>query len=389
MYTIHLGISGFPKSNATMQRIRLTFKAIQERGSNTLIINKASVTKIDNAKHVERYDDLVYVNTSSDPSRPDSFIARNLNKLSGFFGELALLYRKRKSINSAIFYSSSFWELLYYSFLSRIFNFKLVVQFVEYRTAIATDGGFMVKLNNYLFDNYCFFYCDGIIAISEFLKEKSLSKRKDLPIIKVPAITNFDDFAVAPNKEYSNYLMYCGTVEHLPLITFILDLFERLKTNNVYGGNLMLIIGGNNADGFNAIDSKMKASKFSDNIFLIRNVPHKNIPGFYVGADLLLIPLRKTKQDMARFPHKISEYTASKIAFLSTNMGDVGHYFKDGDSAILAEEYTVDNYYDTVSKYLSSQADLKKIGENGYKIGMQNFNYRAYSKQLEGFLSDL
>ena len=70
-------------------------------------------------------------------------------------------------------------------------------------------------------------------------------------------------------------------------------------------------------------------------------------------------------------------------------MGDVGHYFKNGDSAILAEEYSVDSYYDTVSQYLSSKNDLKRIGENGYQIGMKNFNYLAYSKQLEGFLSDL
>jgi len=390
MYTIHLGVSGFPQlNNATIQRMRLTFKSLNNTSLTPLIINKASLAKTGSKQHAGRYNGILYVNTASDPSRPDSFIKRNLNKLSGIIFEFCFLYKKRKSINSAIFYSASFWELLYYSLLSRLFSFKLTIQYVEYRSSIPSRKKLLLRLNDYLFDNYCFFYIDGIIVISEFLKERSLAKNKKLPFIKVSAVTDFNDFLIEPTKDHTDYLMYCGTIDYLPVIDLVMDLFERLKDNKVYTGNLMLVIGGNNAANFDTLDNRIKTSKFSSNIILKRNVAHKTIPALYLGADLLLIPLRKTLQDIARFPQKISEYTASKKAILSTNVGDVGHYFKSGDSAILADEYSVDSYYDTVSKYLRSKEEMLRIGENGYQVGMKNFNYLAYSVPLESFLLKL
>lgn len=390
MYTIHLGQSGFPRSDATMQRILLTFKALKLRGIDPIIINKSSLNKTDNLKHVARYDGIVYINTSPNTSRPDSFISRTINKVAGFIAEFIFLYKKRKSISSAIIYNQSrFGEVLYYSLLSRLFNFKLVVQYVEYRSSFVFKENMLSKFYYYLFDNFFFYYCDGIIVISEYLKNYSLSKRKYLPFIKIPAITNFDDFNVAPNKDYKNYLLYCGTIGHMPLITFILELFEKLKDNHVYDGNLMLVIGGHDDGIFNDLDAKLKSHKFGQNIIFKKNVAHKNIPELYVGADLLLIPMRRTLQDSARFPHKISEYTASKVAILSTNTGEVGYYFKNGDTAILAEEYDVDEYYAAVSKFLDSKEELKRIGENGYQIGMQNFNYLAYSDKLGNFLEKL
>lgn len=389
MYTVHLGLSGFPRSDATMQRIRLTFKALKLKGIKTLILNKFSLTKVENPKRIGTYDGLIYVNLPGSLSRPDSFLKRSLNKLSGYISEIVFLFKRRKSIGTAIYYGQSFWELLYYSFLTRIFNIKMVVQYVEYRSSFNFKVEFYAKWDFYLFDNYSFFYCDGLIVISEFLKDRALAKRPSIPIIKIPAITDFSDFDVAPNNEHKNYLLYCGTIGHLPLISFILDLFEKIKDNNIYDGDLMLVIGGDDAGIFKDLDTQLKNNKYSQNIIFKKNVAHKNIPALYVGADLLLIPMRRTLQDSARFPHKVSEYTASRVAMLSTNTGEVGYYFKNGESAILAEEYDVGDYYNVVSQFLRSMDELKRIGENGYRVGMKNFNYLAYSDRLENFLTKL
>src|SRR5258708_4152807 len=109
MYTIHLGYSGFPQGNAAIQRIRLTFKSLKAGGATPLIINKASINKTGSTKHVGQYDGIIYVNTSPHPSRPDSITKRNHNKLLGSISEFILLFKKRKEIDSAIFYGASFW----------------------------------------------------------------------------------------------------------------------------------------------------------------------------------------------------------------------------------------------------------------------------------------
>lgn len=75
MYIVHLGVSGFPWVNtATIQRIRLTFKALKEASANPIIINKKSTDRAGNKKHIGRYDGLIFINTSCNPSYPKSFI---------------------------------------------------------------------------------------------------------------------------------------------------------------------------------------------------------------------------------------------------------------------------------------------------------------------------
>lgn len=386
MYTVHLGFSGFPLLNsAAIQRIRLTFKALKTAGANPVIINKTSINKTKNKRRAGRSDGIIYINMSCNPSRPDSFIYRSFNKLSGFFFELLWIIKKRNVIDSAIFYGDSFWELLYYRFLSRLFNFKLAVQYVEFRSSFVKRQ----KSNDFLFDNYCFFFCDGLIVISNFLKERSQLKNKSLPLIKVPAITDFNEFPAGHLSDDGPYLLYCGSITYLPVIDFVIDLFERLRDASIYDGQLMLIIGGRNMESFQSLEAKIKKCKFGFDITLRRNISRTDLLAAYKGADLLLIPLRNNLQDIARFPQKISEYAASSNAILSTNIGDVSDYFTNGDSAILASEYSVESYFHAASKYLRDKSARKKIGENGYQVGLRSFNYLAYSRRLRQFLSNL
>ena len=387
MYIIHIGISGFPQGNAEIQRIRFTFKSLLLAGFNAVIINKASLHQSGSSKHVSKFDGIVFVNTSIKARRPNSFILRSLNKLSGFIFEFNFLFKKRNQIRAAIFYSPSFWELMYYSFLSQILNFKLVIQYVEFRSSIPSRKQLFTRLNDFLFDNYCFFLCDGIFVISEFLKTQVLKKKPALPFLKLPAITDFDTFNISPASAYSKYLMYCGTNQYLDVVIFIIDIFERLRENEIYNGNLLLIVSGQNNANVKIIENRIAKSKYALSFIVKKNVP--DIAELYVGASLLFIPLRKTTQDIARFPHKISEYTASKVAFVSTNVGDVSYYFKNGVSAVLADEYSVDSYYDAIVEYLASQTKVQEIGEKGYEIGMNNFNYKAYSEKLRIFFTNL
>ena len=48
MFVIHLGVSGFPRGNAQIQRIRLTFKSLKLSGCNPLIINKHALHQNNN-----------------------------------------------------------------------------------------------------------------------------------------------------------------------------------------------------------------------------------------------------------------------------------------------------------------------------------------------------
>lgn len=389
MFVLHLGVSGFPGGTAPMQRIRLTFKALKGTGLYPLIINKhsthPSTGKVQ--RKVHWFDGISYINTSYFPYRPQGFLARRLNKISGYLLEFLFILGRKKRIHSAIFYGSSVTELFWYRFLSKIFGFKLVIQYVELRSAVA-GGNIFFKWNNRLFDGYCYKLCDGAIVISEYLKARLLVQKSTLPVLKVPAISDFDEFGNYPVKEApgNSYLMYCGTIHYFEVIEFIIDLFCRLKRETCFADTLTLVVSGSSQDKFSALRDKITNMGLDNCITVKSNIDYGDLIGLYKNAKMLFVPLRKTKQDLARFPHKIAEYAASKRPIISTNIGEVAFYFRDMESGILAGEYDIEIYFEKLHHIMSNDELLDEIGLKGYQVGFENFHYKNYGRPLFNFI---
>lgn len=392
MFIIHLGFSGFPKGNASVQRVKLTFRGLKEAGMNPLVINKISHHARNSEKKINRFEGIFYLHTAYLLYKPDSFMARNLNKVSGYFGELLFFIRKRKKINIAILYSNYFLELPYYWVLSKIFGFKIVLQYVEFFSAIPGRSSLFTKLNDQFLDQQFHHFCDGVIAISDFLVQHVQKKSPQIPCIKLPAICDFSEFEnILPfqNLNQQPYLMYCGSIYYLEVIELIISVFEKLKKNNSYNGKLILVVSGDHTENRERLNLLMKnIDRFRD-IVLKSNIAYQDLLSLYKRADVLLIPLRDTIQDNARFPHKIGEYTASKRPILSTNSGELKYYFKDGVSALLTEEYSENAYVEKLTAALISREILDGIGKEGNKIGLANFNYLQQGIALKQFLLKL
>jgi hypothetical protein len=153
MYIVHVGSPYFPKGNAAVQRIRVTYRALREAGFSTLIINKESYSKEPNLKRANRFESIPYVYTSTSLTRPKFWIGFRLNRISGIFGELKILFKRRKKIGAIILYNtSSFSELVYYRVVSKLMGFKLVFQYVEYRSSFKA-ASLGRKINNYFYSN--------------------------------------------------------------------------------------------------------------------------------------------------------------------------------------------------------------------------------------------
>ena len=390
MFVIHLGVSGFPKGNAQIQRIRLTFKSLKLAGCNPLIINKHALHQTNGSKKIDRYQGIPFVNTSITKNRPDGFFARNFNKFSGFLNEFLLLLKKRRKIHSAIFYGSSFGELVYYRLLSKLFNFKLTIQYVEYRSSIPLKNYFS-DLNNKLFDAYCMYFCDGIIVISEFLKTKAISKRSSIKILKIPAICDFSEFEFQKKVGTDLGLMYCGSIFYLPVIYFIIELYTKLRDSGIYSGDLVFAIGMGGKDQivFDQLINYINTNPYSKSIQVRANVPFEELISMYLQSELLIVPLRNTIPDIAGFHHKIGEYTAAGKPIISSNFGELQYYFKDGISAILADDYTLDSYFNKLSEVLENKENLISIAAEGHKVGEKYLNYESYADPLKVFLHNL
>lgn len=392
MFILHLGSSGFPKeTTAIIQRIKLTHKGLKLAGCNPLIISKHSLNQTEKNNRLSRYYGIPYILTSILLTRPDNFVIRKLNRFSGYIGELILLIKKRKCIHAAIFSGPSFVELVHYRLLSKILHFRLIIQYVELSSAITYKRKWYSKINAKLLDNYRVFFCDGIIVISEYLKDRVFLKNKKLPLIKIPAICDFEEFKLSETITPSNYLMYCGAIGYYSVIEFVIDLYNKLRKSGCYEGKLLLAIGQGDRDKdmSDKLIAKINECEFSENIILKINVPHQELIHIYMSAELLIVPMRDALQDIAGFHHKVGEYCAAKKPIISTNLGEMKFYFKDGISAILADEYTLESYLKKLCEVLPLKDNLKAIAEEGHKVGFEKLNYLSYAKELKQFICDV
>ena len=151
----------------------------------------------------------------------------------------------------------------------------------------------------------------------------------------------------------------------------------------------MYIIGGNSPKNFAAIEAAFKNSKYSSDIILYKNMPYNNIIPLYKSADLLIIPLRNNIQDIARFPHKVSEYTASGRPLISSKIGELKYYFKDKESALLADDYDIDMYVDALRQMKQNNLSFDDIGRKGYEVGYNNFHYTSNVEGIKNFFNNL
>lgn len=205
--------------------------------------------------------------------------------------------------------------------------------------------------------------------------------------MKLPIICDFDKFntAVIPREEVQ--FLYCGAASYLELVAFIIKAYEHLKGFDRI--SLKLVLGGNPAQ-LREVKEVIDASSAKETITLVANVPHDDIPELYASASALLIPLRPTVQDAARFPHKIGEYLASGRPMITTAYGEINHYrFKDGDTALIAEDYHPESFSHKMKFIIENPEQAYKIGLNGRRMGKASFHFPVFARDLKHYFEAL
>lgn len=296
------------------------------------------------------------------------------------FAELLVLIRlqKKQPIHYLHLYTGHYLDLILYYLLSRIIGAKVVYEYVEYRTDKNKNRNLYHKINNKLFDTYGPLLWDSCIAISNFLEQKAKEINPKLPVMKVTPLCDFQLFdgnhldvdIIEP------YLMFCGSACYFDVVKFIIDSYKASTISKTK--KLLLVLSGS--------DDEMQRIKDYDADCVIRqHLPYSELIAYYKHAFALLIPLRNTIEDIARFPNKICEYTAGHGLIVTTANGEIPYYFKNGHNAVVAKECTVESISNRLNEIEYGKYDIEKIREQSYLTGVQCFSIDAYSKLYRFF----
>lgn len=387
---LYLGYSEFPYGYAEFQKILLISKALVYEGTSVTVIGSHSSlnsSRHPGVKKIGHFQGIKYIYSSGSPYRNPSFFKRNIVKPFEKLLESILICKlnRREKIDAVIVSAQLFRHLFYYKILSSLLGFKILLNYVEYRSEIVDKKDIKERLNAYLFDNYAVKISDGILVISEFLINiiKNIDPRK--AYLKIPMMVDVDRYNGITKSFNEKYFLFCGVTIYKEIILFTIKSFELIENSDTF---LYLVVNGRK-DQLAEIENRIAVSNKSKLIKLFGNLSDNELSRLYKNASGLLIPLRPTIQDEARFPHKFGEYLVSGNPVITSNYGEVRYYFKDMVNALIADIYDEKAFADKMTYIINYPSESDIIGENGKKTALEYADYKKYGVRIINFINEL
>jgi glycosyltransferase involved in cell wall biosynthesis len=387
---LYLGFSGFPYGFAEFQKILLISKALVNEGASVTVIGSHSIhnrTQRPGLKKIGHFQGIKYIYSSGTPYRNPNFFKRNIVKPFERILESILIFKlhRKNKIDAAIVSTQIFSYLLCYKILSRLLGFKILFNYVEYRSQITDREDIKYRLNSYLLDGYAVKLSDGVLVISEFLINiiKNLDPHK--PYLKIPMMVDTDRYNWIVKSLNEKYFLFCGVTTYKEIIFFTIMSFELIENSDTL---LYLVVNGS-INQLAEIEKRIAVSGKPGMIKLISNISDRELSVLYKNATALLIPLRPTIQDEARFPHKFGEYLVSGNPVITTNYGEVRYYFKDMVNALVAEIYEEKAFAEKMNYVISNPSECAVIAENGKNTALEYADYKTYGVKIINFINEL
>lgn len=386
-HIVYLGCSNFPYGYAETQKILLISKSLVLTDNTVTVLSTKGVYSRNEHPNLGKSIDYdgIQVEYLTGPYRKDRFLKRNFLKLVGRYKEISWLRKKSKTgeLNFAILSTHNTLEIIYYNVLGRLFNFKTILNYVEYHSDLKKnwyEPG--LWLNDKMYDSFAPRHSDFVFPISDYLINHLQRVAPGKKYLKIPGLTDFDRYTDIITVNDAPYFLFCGAAGYREIIYFVIDSFSLLQENAT---SLYLVINGSSEDLEEIKDYILKSGKASK-IKLLSKLSEKELFGYYKHALALLIPLRPILKDIARFPHKTGEYLASGNPVVSTNYGEIKKYFKDNESMLLAESYEITLFAEKMNFVITNREKAKEIGLKGKEIASELFDYKNRAPVINQFL---
>jgi glycosyltransferase involved in cell wall biosynthesis len=376
-----LGITSFPhKLGAENSKTLLITKALAMQSDMVYAINRRSYLSENKNASGHILPNLLYTTCTNSTVRSNNFFTRNLKKFKSFWNEIYLI--KRFNLDVAIIITRKFSLILKYKLLSKIFSFKIVLTYVELASKIKERQNYRFIFNDFLFEKYAFYLIDGLLPISEFLKDFALKRNRKLQLLKLPVIVDIEMISKIQPKESSfDFFLFCGHAAYFDIINLIISQYELLKNNKIH---LILILHG--PDKFmEAVRKRIDNTNVKEKIIIKNKLSYFDLIGYFKRAEALLIPLMNTFTDIARFPHKVGEYLACGRPIITTDVGEMNFYFKNGENALIASIENPDEIFMKMNFVLENSDAALKIGMNGAKTCGEFFDLGKNGEMMHDF----
>lgn len=398
IYFMHINIilvEPYPHGMACTNRIHNYARGITELGGNVKILIpkpfEVDNTKVINVEVTGKYEGIDFEYTCGTTLRGKTFIKRRLLVLKGIIRATRILLRSRHKLDALLLVSSSnsLGYILYFKIVTNLLHIQYLQENSEL-PFINKKMNFFLKVYVYLFCRYVYRCFDGIIVISKYLYTYFSNRiKRGASLLLVPIIVDLNEYTNLGKSTQNDDIAYCGTLcEKKDGILTLIEAFKKISSK--YGNSKLYIIGDthNNSDK-NKIRKLIKHLQIEDKVILTGYVTRERLKQLLSNAAILALAKPYSKQAESCFPSKLGEYLATGNPVVVTKTGEIPDYLTDRQTAFFAEP---DSIIDLVAKldYVLSNPELaKKVGIEGQKVALNNFNYKFQAERIINFIEQM
>ena len=231
---------------------------------------------------------------------------------------------------------------------------------------------------------------DGFIVISEPLRQYITSLKKGsasvltLPIIIDTGETFRDDAAPVPDHPY---FIHTGAMSQQK--DGIVDIFKAfVKVNAKKGGTLHLYVSGKKdapPGVWAEIDQAVENSGLSGNVHYLGYLEEDALRLLQKHSMFLVLPKPDNEQNRNNFATKLGEYLAFGKPVITTPVGDMAKYMRDGETALIVEPGNTDQIAAAMIRLMDDKALASRLGAAGKQVAEQEFNYSILGRRLADY----
>ena len=225
-------------------------------------------------------------------------------------------------------------------------------------------------------------YADGVIVVSEFLKNRALQlgfkqenilkQIKGVKFAKIPD-QQFARVRLLPESEKNAIVFtYAGSIYESDL-GLMLKAFEKVSI--VYPEVRLRLIGYN----------RKWPKTVPANVKILPRIPDEDYNMNIAATDVFLLPLKSSVANISRYPSKFGDYLAAGRPVISTPHPEISRIINTAACGYISEDDSIDAVSETILKALKDRNNWETMGRNARDYALNQLSWNRIGERLIAF----
>lgn len=391
MKTYIVTFEPFPNGMAASNRILHYGKGLVYAGGECQVVVGQRTEFIGKNRNIEskgEYQSVPFIYPSGHIYRSKSFIKRRIDDIWDTILLLHYIFLNLKKNDTILLFTSKICVSITLQIICSIKNVKIIRELCELPFATQNDN-YLNNIKRYFFEKIVLPKFDGVIAISQALKEYALQFIPAAKIIKIPILIDANEYDnVVPYKHERPYIFHGGTMYERKdaIVSTIKGYVEAMKS---LSEPVDFILAGPESPHKDELISILSENSLLSRVHFIGQLKHDDVLAYQKGAILSILNKNDNAQNRNGFSTKLGDILLAETPVITTTVGEANNFLEDGISAFIIEPHNPSLIAQQIVRALSDEKLRVSVGLGGKQVAIDSFDYKKQGVILSAFFKNL